>query len=126
MLIRKIRISASFSSAASKQSKIVCLFFCIAPTGNDFWAPAILICFFIHNLMIDGKLGYEETLISISLESSIQLVTLFKEGILSTIFLFKLILPLLHEVILDFFSLIQTHFQLQRLQVSLHSLFLGF
>ena len=41
----KIRISASFSSAASKQSKIVCLFCCMAPTGNDFWAPAIRIVF---------------------------------------------------------------------------------
>ena len=37
-----------------------------------------------------------------------------------------MVLPVLHEVIPDFFSLIQTHFQLQRLQVSLHSLFLGF
>ena len=35
-------------------------------------------------------------------------------------------LPILHEVILDFFSLIQKHFLLQRLQASLHSLFLGF
>ena len=41
--------------------------------------------------MIDGKLGYEETLISISLESSIQLVTLFSDGILSTIYFFELI-----------------------------------
>ena len=41
--------------------------------------------------MIDGMIGYEETLISISLESSIHFDTLFNEGILSTMFFLKLI-----------------------------------
>ena len=40
-----IKISASLSSAISKQLRIVCLFFCIAPTGNDICAPVILMVF---------------------------------------------------------------------------------